>query len=120
MAILFLGPGNCLGMLAAKSGPTAIRGQYYGMAAAIGKIGAFVGTWAFPAMIDGPYIKYRLIPNLFDANLSVSLHSFRWFQIKQGQHWSLLGRFGPCDLLCADHVLLHSPAFCGRDDDGGR
>jgi hypothetical protein len=39
------GPGNCLGLLAAKTGPTAVRGQYYGVAAAIGKVGAFVGTW---------------------------------------------------------------------------
>lgn len=39
------GPGNCLGLLAGKSGPTAVRGQYYGLAAAIGKVGAFVGTW---------------------------------------------------------------------------
>ncbi|KAI0955810.1 hypothetical protein AcV7_006378 [Taiwanofungus camphoratus] len=48
-----LGPGNCLGMLAAKTGPTAVRGQFYGIAAAVGKVGAFVGTWAFPAMITG-------------------------------------------------------------------
>ncbi|KAG6886656.1 hypothetical protein C0995_006125 [Termitomyces sp. Mi166 len=41
------GPGNCLGLLASKSSPTAIRGQFYGTAAAFGKIGAFVGTWAF-------------------------------------------------------------------------
>ncbi|KAA1478521.1 MFS Git1p-related glycerophosphoinositol and glycerophosphocholine permease [Dentipellis sp. KUC8613] len=47
-----VGPGNCLGLLAAKSGPTAVRGQFYGIAAAIGKVGAFVGTWAFPAIID--------------------------------------------------------------------
>jgi len=40
-----LGPGNCLGLLAAKTGPTAVRGQFYGVAAAIGKIGAFAGTW---------------------------------------------------------------------------
>lgn len=40
-----VGPGNCLGMLAAKTGPTAVRGQFYGFAAAVGKIGAFVGTW---------------------------------------------------------------------------
>ncbi|KAG1844066.1 major facilitator superfamily domain-containing protein [Suillus subalutaceus] len=45
------GPGNCLGVLAAKSGPTAVRGQYYGIAAAVGKIGAFIGTWVFPLMI---------------------------------------------------------------------
>ncbi|KAI0251158.1 metabolite transporter [Lactifluus subvellereus] len=47
-----LGPGNCLGLLAAKSGPTAVRGQFYGVAAAIGKVGAFAGTWSFPVIID--------------------------------------------------------------------
>jgi hypothetical protein len=40
-----LGPGNCLGLLAAKTAPTAVRGQYYGIAAAIGKVGAFAGIW---------------------------------------------------------------------------
>jgi len=47
------GPGNCLGVLAAKTGPTAVRGQYYGAAAAVGKIGAFIGTWVFPHIVDG-------------------------------------------------------------------
>ncbi|KAG0705715.1 major facilitator superfamily domain-containing protein [Suillus ampliporus] len=46
------GPGNCVGVLAGKSGPTAVRGQYYGTAAAVGKVGAFVGTWVFPLIID--------------------------------------------------------------------
>lgn len=46
-----LGPGNCIGLLAAKTSATAVRGQYYGIAAATGKVGAFVGTWAFPQMI---------------------------------------------------------------------
>jgi len=46
------GPGNCLGLLSAKSGPTAVRGQFYGVAAAIGKIGAFVGTWSFKPAVD--------------------------------------------------------------------
>jgi hypothetical protein len=67
-----IGPGNCLGLLAAKSSPTAVRGQFYGVAAAVGKVGAFVGIWgtftvsfrsfgptselshtAFPPMIKG-------------------------------------------------------------------
>ncbi|KAK7755087.1 glycerophosphoinositol permease [Diatrype stigma] len=43
-----LGPGNNIGLLAAKTCATGIRGQYYGFAAAVGKIGAFVGTWVFP------------------------------------------------------------------------
>jgi len=47
-----LGPGNCLGMLAAKTGPTAVRGQFYGGVAAFGKLGAFVGTWVFPVIIN--------------------------------------------------------------------
>jgi sugar phosphate permease len=47
-----LGPGNCLGLLASKTSPTAVRGQFYGFAAAFGKVGAFVGTWAFPPMIE--------------------------------------------------------------------
>ena len=42
------GPGNNIGLLAAKTCATGIRGQYYGVAAAIGKIGAFVGTYVYP------------------------------------------------------------------------
>ncbi|KAH6696785.1 major facilitator superfamily domain-containing protein [Plectosphaerella plurivora] len=42
------GPGNNIGLLAAKTSATGVRGRYYGIAAATGKIGAFVGTWVFP------------------------------------------------------------------------
>ncbi|CAM1501567.1 Fc.00g035510.m01.CDS01 [Cosmosporella sp. VM-42] len=42
------GPGNNIGLLAAKTCATGVRGRYYGIAAAIGKIGAFVGTLVFP------------------------------------------------------------------------
>ncbi|KAK9477995.1 major facilitator superfamily domain-containing protein [Lipomyces japonicus] len=45
------GPGDCIGLIASKSSATAIRGQYYGIAAAVGKIGAFVGTYVFPIII---------------------------------------------------------------------
>ncbi|CUM66307.1 uncharacterized protein PRCAT00003969001 [Priceomyces carsonii] len=44
------GPGDNIGLLAAKTSATTIRGQYYGIAAAVGKIGAFVGTWVFPVI----------------------------------------------------------------------
>lgn len=43
-----LGPGNNIGLLAAKTCATGVRGRYYGIAAAIGKVGAFVGTYVFP------------------------------------------------------------------------
>lgn len=42
------GPGDNAGCLAAKTSATGIRGQYYGIAAAIGKVGAFVGVYVFP------------------------------------------------------------------------
>ncbi|KAI0661552.1 metabolite transporter [Cubamyces menziesii] len=59
-----LGPGNCLGMLAAKSGPTAVRGQFYGIAAAIGKIGAFGGTWAWQRIVDDFQNRHPNDPNI--------------------------------------------------------
>ncbi|KNZ72939.1 putative metabolite transport protein, partial [Termitomyces sp. J132] len=40
------GPGICTFVLASKSCPTAVRGHYFGIAAATGKVGAFVGTWS--------------------------------------------------------------------------
>ncbi|RCI10016.1 hypothetical protein L249_8695 [Ophiocordyceps polyrhachis-furcata BCC 54312] len=43
-----LGPGNNIGLLAAKTCATGVRGRYYGVAAAVGKIGAFVGAVVFP------------------------------------------------------------------------
>lgn len=46
-----LGPGDNIGLIASKTSATSIRGQYYGIAAAIGKIGAFVGTYVFPDII---------------------------------------------------------------------
>ncbi|MCJ1477799.1 hypothetical protein MMC13_006472 [Lambiella insularis] len=45
-----LGPGDNIGLVASKTSATAIRGQYYAIAAALGKIGAFVGTYVFPVI----------------------------------------------------------------------
>ncbi|GJN93151.1 hypothetical protein Rhopal_006198-T1 [Rhodotorula paludigena] len=46
------GPGDCLGLLASKSWPTATGLVHSLAAAAVGKIGAYVGVWAFPAIIN--------------------------------------------------------------------
>lgn len=40
------GPGDNIGLIASKTCATAIRGQYYGIAAAVGKVGAFAGSYA--------------------------------------------------------------------------
>ncbi|CAO1597059.1 glycerophosphoinositol permease [Xanthoria calcicola] len=42
------GPGDNIGLVASKTSATAIRGQYYAIAAASGKLGAFIGTYVFP------------------------------------------------------------------------
>ena len=46
-----VGPGDNIGLCAAKTCATPIRGQYYGTAAAMGKVGAFVGTYVFPVIV---------------------------------------------------------------------
>ena len=48
LALGEVGPGDNIGLLASKSSATSIRGQYYGIAAAWGKVGAFVGSYLFP------------------------------------------------------------------------
>lgn len=46
------GPGNNIGLVAAKSSATAIRGKFYGLAAASGKLGGFVGTFFFDTVVQ--------------------------------------------------------------------
>ncbi|KNZ76910.1 putative metabolite transport protein [Termitomyces sp. J132] len=45
------GAGLCTFILASKACPTAVRGQYFGVAAASGKLGAFIGIWIFPPIV---------------------------------------------------------------------
>jgi len=51
LALGEVGPGDNIGLVASKTSATCIRGQYYGIAAACGKIGAFVGNYVFPEII---------------------------------------------------------------------
>ncbi|KAF2848644.1 MFS general substrate transporter [Plenodomus tracheiphilus IPT5] len=50
LALGEFGPGDNIGLIASKTCATGIRGQYYGIAAAIGKIGAFAGSYALDAL----------------------------------------------------------------------
>ena len=45
-----MGPGDNIGLVASKTCATGIRGQYYAIAAAMGKIGAFIGGYVFPVI----------------------------------------------------------------------
>ncbi|KAG8991316.1 hypothetical protein FRB90_001394, partial [Tulasnella sp. 427] len=108
-----MGPGNCLGLLASKSSPTAFRGVFYGCCAAIGKIGAFAGTWAFPAIIDrfppgpkqdsGPFwigsglailsalITFFFIPEVPENHMTNEDIKFREYLAANGFDVSLMG-----------------------------
>lgn len=52
MAFGEIGPGDNIGNISAKASPTPIRGQFYGICAASGKVGAFVGSYAFNYIIE--------------------------------------------------------------------
>ncbi|KAM4067056.1 major facilitator superfamily protein [Hirsutella rhossiliensis] len=109
-----LGPGNNIGLLAAKTCATGVRGRYYGIAAAIGKIGAFVGTWVFPyiqaAGGDGttqsaqyPFwvaaslsllsavIAFFFIPNIGQDTITHEDARFRQYLESQGWDTNMLG-----------------------------
>lgn len=44
------GAGDNIGLVCSKTSASAVRGRYYAIAAAMGKVGAFAGTYAFPAI----------------------------------------------------------------------
>lgn len=70
-----LGPGNNCGLCAAKTSATAIRGQYYGIAAACGKIGAFVGTYVFPVIQNNAPNEVRSGQDPFFVSSSLCIFS---------------------------------------------
>lgn len=68
------GPGNTVGLIASKTSATPVRGQYYGLAAAFGKIGAFVGTYIFPIILN-KYDGDKGIQNCFYISSALCLFS---------------------------------------------
>ncbi|OJJ02706.1 hypothetical protein ASPVEDRAFT_131818 [Aspergillus versicolor CBS 583.65] len=75
LALGEFGPGDNIGLVAAKTSATAIRGQYYGIAAAAGKIGAFVGTYVFPVIQDNAPNEIRAGQDPFFVSSALCLFS---------------------------------------------
>jgi len=75
LALGEFGPGDNIGVVAAKTSATAIRGQYYSYAAAIGKIGAFVGTYVLPIAQDNAPNKVRAGQDPFFISSSLCIFS---------------------------------------------
>ncbi|KJZ73324.1 hypothetical protein HIM_07328 [Hirsutella minnesotensis 3608] len=84
LALGELGPGNNIGLLASKTCATGVRGRYYGIAAAVGKIGAFVGSYVFPyiqAAAGTDEVRRSQYPFYVAASLSMLTAAIALFSI---------------------------------------
>lgn len=76
------GPGNNIGLIASKTCATGVRGRYYAIAAAIGKVGAFVGTYILPliqAAGGDDVVKQNQYPFWVASSLAVLALVLAWF-----------------------------------------
>lgn len=101
-----LGPGDMMGLTSSESFATPIRGTAYGLSAAIGKVGAVVGTKTFTPLrargdkwtfivaaicgLVGVLVAYFFIPHLRDDDLLKEDIKFKNYLIANG--WT--GHFG--------------------------
>ncbi|KAF8885496.1 major facilitator superfamily domain-containing protein, partial [Infundibulicybe gibba] len=72
-SFLSLGPGTCTFIVSAESFPTPLRGHFLGLSAAMGKVGAAIGTQIFPAIIASypTEIKGQQVAFLIGAGIAV-------------------------------------------------
>lgn len=95
------GPGNMLGLLSTESYATSVRGTCYGISAAVGKVGAAVGTEAFTPIQDnlgkkwtfiiaaicgvaGVLVTYFFVPDLTGEDLAKRDEVFRSYLVEHG------------------------------------
>lgn len=122
------GPGNMLGLLSTESYATSVRGTCYGISAAMGKIGAAVGTEAFTPIqnhlgkkwtfiiaaicgVAGVLVTYVFVPNLTGEDLATRDETFRRYLLDHG--WD--GVMGEEDLQAlADDVQPVASEVSGR------
>lgn len=75
LALGELGPGDNIGLIASKTCATGVRGKYYGIAAAVGKIGAFVGNQVLVLLynkyIDTDPVKAGQYPFFVSSSLCI-------------------------------------------------
>lgn len=95
------GPGNMLGLVSTESYATSVRGTCYGISAAMGKVGAAVGTEAFTPIqnhlgkkwtfiiaaicgVAGVLVTYFFVPNLTGEDLAKRDEIFRLYLLEHG------------------------------------
>ncbi|KAK7219875.1 hypothetical protein V2G26_007878 [Clonostachys chloroleuca] len=96
-----MGPGDMLGLLSSESYATSVRGTCYGISAALGKVGAAVGTQAFTPIqtnlgkkwtfiiaaicgVVGVVVTYFFVPDVKGDDLAESDEKFRQYLIENG------------------------------------
>lgn len=128
LTISRFGPGDNIGLIASKSCATAVRGQYYGIAAAIGKIGAFVGDQVLAILYDrykdtdivkagqypffvssalcilSAFIAFFLLPNIGQDTIDEEDQKFRAYLAEHGYDISQMG----VQQESADHIVGQS------------
>ncbi|KAI4744322.1 MFS phospholipid transporter Git1 [Aureobasidium sp. EXF-12298] len=128
LALGEFGPGDNIGLIASKSCATAVRGQYYGIAAAIGKIGAFVGDQVLAILYDrykdtdivkagqypffvssalcilSAFIAFFLLPHIGQDTIDEEDQKFRAYLAEHGYDISQMG----VQQESADHIVGQS------------
>ena len=106
-----LGPGDMLGLISSESYATSVRGTCYGISAALGKVGAAVGTQAFTPIqlnlgkrwtfiiaaicgVSGILVTYFFVEELTGDDLAIKDALFRAYLVENG--WD--GEMGEDDL----------------------
>lgn len=119
-----LGPGDCLGTVSLELFATPIRGTAYGICAAIGKVGAVVGTQAFNPIqknlgkkwtfiiaaicgLAGVIVSLLFVPNLNDKNNDLMEEDIR-FKNYCIQHGCSKDIFGTNEALTHDEKLFNN------------
>jgi MFS family permease len=64
-----------IGLISSKTSATPVRGRYYAVAASLGKVGAFVGTYVFPIIQDNAPNELRAGQDPFWVASSLALFS---------------------------------------------
>jgi MFS family permease len=114
-----MGPGDMLGLISSETYATSVRGTCYGLSAALGKVGAAVGTEAFTPIqtnlgkkwtfiiaaicgVAGMAVTYFFVEDLTSEDLSERDKRFRAYLVANG--WD--GEMGEDDLraLAADDI----------------
>ncbi|KAK5087342.1 glycerophosphoinositol permease [Exophiala xenobiotica] len=98
LAVGEVGPGDNIGLVASKTCATAIRGQYYGIAAAMGKIGAFVDkNIQYPFYVSSSLcflsaaIALFLLPNIGQDTIEEEDIRFREYLEQNGYDTTTMG-----------------------------